>query len=286
MANDAIKVQLSGAPARLSAFLENLPEDIGGGEAAFTFTEERNARGAQGEREVVVTINHPRATEVRERLIDVATRWGMTAQPYEMSPEPVAVLAQSHANLIGAIERYLGAVEPAAQRQAIGAMAEQMAEGKRVQREFQGEARPAAGSHPSSRLVAGLRDMIDSGRLSEGDIPDDYTWLVNELAAQPAPDASTPVYVLVQEGGSSHELYVHAWDSREDAEQDRINCTRDGAYRTSPVIEVPRDLADHPEFYAVLEETLLLTQDLSCVDVPDEDDYEHDDEAASAAPGM
>jgi len=31
-------------------------------------------------------------------------------------------------------------------------------------------------------LHDGLADMVESGRLTEGDIPDDYQWLVDSLA--------------------------------------------------------------------------------------------------------
>jgi hypothetical protein len=58
-----------------------------------------------------------------------------------------------------------------------------------------------------------------------------------------------PAFVLIQEGGSSAELYVHAWDTRCEAEQDRIDCTRDGSYRTSDIVEVPGALANNPGFY-------------------------------------
>lgn len=37
------------------------------------------------------------------------------------------------------------------------------------------------------RLHDGLMDMLDTGRLTEADIPDDYQWLVNSLAAPEGP---------------------------------------------------------------------------------------------------
>lgn len=46
----------------------------------------------------------------------------------------------------------------------------------------------AAGTVTDTRLAAyeklhdRLSDMIESGRLHKGDIPDDYDWLVNTLA--------------------------------------------------------------------------------------------------------
>lgn len=77
---------------------------------------------------------------------------------------------------------------------------------------------------------------------------------------------SDKVYLLVQEGGTSSELYVHAWDTLEDAEQDRIDCAADGAYRTSEIVEAPASLANHPEFFNVVEELLKASCDLEYVE--------------------
>lgn len=77
------------------------------------------------------------------------------------------------------------------------------------------------------------------------------------------PDSEDVVYVLIQEGGSSCELYMHAHSTRADAEDDRISCRDDGAYQTSEVIvPVPRSLAEHPEFYAVAEKLLTASKNL------------------------
>lgn len=70
------------------------------------------------------------------------------------------------------------------------------------------------------------------------------------------------VYVLLQEGGSSSELYIHAHESREDAEDDRVRCEDNGAYRTSEIIEVPASLANHPSFYSIAEQLVALTATL------------------------
>ncbi len=67
-------------------------------------------------------------------------------------------------------------------------------------------------------------------------------------------DADTPVYVLIQEGGSSQELYIHAHSTREEAEEDRRSCCEDGSYRTSDILEVPASLANHPKFYEFAEQ--------------------------------
>lgn len=49
-------------------------------------------------------------------------------------------------------------------------------------------------------------------------------------------------YALIQEGGSSAELYLHVWDTLEDAEQDRLECA-EASYRTTEPVEVPGGMA-------------------------------------------
>lgn len=63
---------------------------------------------------------------------------------------------------------------------------------------------------------------------------------------------SKPVFVVVQRGGSSRELYVHEQPSREEALAFRESAAR-AAYETSPPIEVPAALASSEGFYDVLE---------------------------------
>lgn len=102
--------------------------------------------------------------------------------------------------------------------------------------------------------------------------------LVTRLAAQRAgvkldpAQANDTAFVLVQEGGSSSELYVHSWGSRDEAEADRVDCARDGAYRTSPIVEVPARVANRDGFYEAVESLLRVSRDLECVEVPDEED--------------
>lgn len=100
---------------------------------------------------------------------------------------------------------------------------------------------------------------------------------IDSLASRPAgsPAAApgaTRIHVLVQEGGSSTELYLHAWDTAEEAGDDRISCARDGAYRTSDVVEVDSSLAAHPEFFSVVEAILGASKNLELVDVPVDED--------------
>lgn len=73
----------------------------------------------------------------------------------------------------------------------------------------------------------------------------------------PPPPEEAKVYVLIQEGGSSAELYLHAHHTFEDAEDDRESCADNGAYRTSStIVEVPASLANHPAFYEIAEKLL------------------------------
>lgn len=60
-------------------------------------------------------------------------------------------------------------------------------------------------------------------------------------------------FLVIQEGGTSDELYAHGFDTRAAARRYRRNCETDGAYRTSEVLEVPRTLMDHPDFMEVAE---------------------------------
>ena len=71
-----------------------------------------------------------------------------------------------------------------------------------------------------------------------------------------------PAFLIIQEGGSSAELFVHVHSSQEEAEDDRIRCAED-AYRTSSVVEVSGALAAHGElFYGALEELLVAAQEI------------------------
>lgn len=62
-----------------------------------------------------------------------------------------------------------------------------------------------------------------------------------------------PGFVVIQEGGSSGEVYVHTLNSRAHATAYRASAG-EGAYRTSAVVEVPASLLDHPDFQRVAED--------------------------------
>jgi hypothetical protein len=77
------------------------------------------------------------------------------------------------------------------------------------------------------------------------------------------------VFILIQEGGSSSELYIHAHDTIEDADQDRIDCSRDGSYATSEVLEIPASLSNE-DFYQAAEALLRMSRELEVVEIPEE----------------
>ena len=66
--------------------------------------------------------------------------------------------------------------------------------------------------------------------------------------------AEKAVYVVVQEGGSSEELYVYSFDSDEDASAYRLDAWASGSYRTAPTVKVPASLAAHPAFFEVAQQ--------------------------------
>lgn len=67
-------------------------------------------------------------------------------------------------------------------------------------------------------------------------------------------DSKGPHFLVIQEGGSSQELYVQSLFTRAQAARYQASCGTEGAYRTSDVIEVPADLAEHPDFYRIAEQ--------------------------------
>ena len=75
------------------------------------------------------------------------------------------------------------------------------------------------------------------------------------------------VYALIQEGGTSDELYLHVHDTMEEAEADRRSCAK-GAYRTTEPIEVP-ELGESA--WSAIDELL---QALPTLDYPDDTEDE------------
>lgn len=76
------------------------------------------------------------------------------------------------------------------------------------------------------------------------------------------PDSDANVFVIVQEGGSSTELYIHEFEQREGAVNSRVHCAENGSYRTSEIIEVPASLANHPQFNEIVQQLVRATLNL------------------------
>lgn len=66
------------------------------------------------------------------------------------------------------------------------------------------------------------------------------------------PDEAKTVFVLIQEGGSSAELYVHVRDTLQAAEAHRRECAR-ASYRTSEPVEFPARLFETPGFLDAIQ---------------------------------
>jgi hypothetical protein len=62
-------------------------------------------------------------------------------------------------------------------------------------------------------------------------------------------------YMVVQQGGSSSELYLHASGSRRDAENFRKDCEK-AAYQTSEVFTAPDSVTQHPGFWEAADDIL------------------------------
>jgi hypothetical protein len=84
----------------------------------------------------------------------------------------------------------------------------------------------------------------------------------SEAAHTAAAPRESNVFVLIQEGGTSLELYVHAHGSRGEADEDRLSCENDGAYRTSEILEVPESLANLAGFYEFAEQLVCTVAEL------------------------
>jgi hypothetical protein len=50
------------------------------------------------------------------------------------------------------------------------------------------------------------------------------------------------VFLVIQQGGASTEMYAHTFDTREQADEYRAKAYENGAYRTSEPLEVPVEI--------------------------------------------
>lgn len=89
---------------------------------------------------------------------------------------------------------------------------------------------------------------------SEGDLQSLLISGEGEVLIPAKVDPGT-VHIVVQEGGSSTEIYAHAFDNREAAAYHRLSCAS-GSYRTSEVVEISSALADQPGFMDAVSDIL------------------------------
>ena len=78
--------------------------------------------------------------------------------------------------------------------------------------------------------------------------------------------AGKPSYWMIQQGGSSGEYYVKGFDTREESDDHRIECGREGVYETSPTIEVAPGLIAFPGFTDAMQEIVDSTNELKVVE--------------------
>lgn len=62
--------------------------------------------------------------------------------------------------------------------------------------------------------------------------------------------SAKPGYLVIQQGGSSSEFYLHAFDTTAEVEHYQRSCAR-ASYETSDPVEVPIHLLDDPAFMDV-----------------------------------
>ncbi len=95
-----------------------------------------------------------------------------------------------------------------------------------------------------------------------GIVSADQLAVVATLLSTPESEQS---HLVVQEGGSSSEFYVHEFDTEADAQNHRIECEVGCSYRTGEIVSVPRWLAQAPGFCDLAEQ---LIQSSACVEYP------------------
>ncbi|QYY33702.1 hypothetical protein K2O51_31140 (plasmid) [Cupriavidus pinatubonensis] len=100
--------------------------------------------------------------------------------------------------------------------------------------------------------------------------------------AQVKPADDGPHFVVIQEGGTSTELHLHSFNTAADAEQYRVGCVSDGAYRTSPCIQIAPSLANHPQFYEIAGQLIQAITEIDYAEEPDGEDGEQEEVLCAA----
>ena len=106
-------------------------------------------------------------------------------------------------------------------------------------------------------LVAATFSADKQGFTANDDEGDEMDLVISldGVAYWPVWENPNTTYIVIQEGGSSTEIYTHAYSSRQAADYGRLSCDS-GSYRTSEIIEVPESLTRQPEFFNAIEEIL------------------------------
>lgn len=106
-------------------------------------------------------------------------------------------------------------------------------------------------------LLTAKFSAVKNGFTVNDDEGDEMELVISQDGVTYWPTLANPhmTYIVVQEGGSSTEIYVHAYSSRQAADYNRLSCAS-ASYRTSEVIEVPVSLAHQPEFLNALGQIL------------------------------
>ncbi|MGY2488272.1 hypothetical protein [Cupriavidus sp. CP313] len=107
-------------------------------------------------------------------------------------------------------------------------------------------------------------------------------WFYDKAQQPTAGDQPEPHFIVIQEGGTSAELYVQSLESAGDADAYRVDCTQEGGYRTSPYIEVPASLAGHPLFYGIAEKLVRATAELELAAVPADTESNNEEQPCAA----
>ena len=116
-----------------------------------------------------------------------------------------------------------------------------------------------------AKLMQSVLERLASGEPFNQVIEDTgITSKVSEAVRQ----ESTQAFLVVQEGGSSTELYVHSFDTDKDAQAFRASCGG-AAYRTTTPISIPGALAASQSFWPTLSDVLNSLPNMVSVETED-----------------
>lgn len=204
----------------------------------------------------VLFIDHPEANALGQCFVSLAEKVGLSCTRHGAH---TSTEKQVHLVIHGngrdarfALSKHNSAEEALNQRES-------------VWREHQQRTSPVVGVPADLARMMGFEDAVHQILTAAGQVegPPRSVELYPMIAAGLDASAEAVAYLVVQEGGSSAERYLTGYDKLADAQAKRVSAWRDGAYPTSPIVQVPSALANHREFVAVLEEALFAAAQLS-----------------------